>query len=304
MKMIRRGRYTTLSKTLPLIKRELTNMELFLKEQGVCAPHETHQPLGLVPERLNPQNVWLCKSMGITPKELRYFSLMDCMQTQSTWDPVQEQQFERTLTNTKESHFLILKCLKHRQRSVRTLSRDGGTGGHHFCILLLPCQHQWVYITPFCCLKKAGRQGLTLCSLAEMLRLASMPCPTFSSCIAKTTGYMQSTQECPLITWFQLAFLALWDYKIEKTFLSRLLVSEHCPESSLKHTPGISVKEVCLLVLRLYSEGWTSCLPHIQRFQRCFQGIMARNAIFALYLGLFGAHSYFTERSLYTYPEP
>lgn len=60
---------------------------------------------------------------------------------------------------------------------------------------------------------------------------------------------------------------------IREGVLGRLPSPGHCTDSGLKHSPSLSVKEAYLLVLELWPQGQASGMKHVQRLQRCSQGM-------------------------------
>ena len=75
---------------------------------------------------------------------------------------------------------------------------------------------------------------------------------------------------------------------------------EHCTDGGLKHSPSVSVKEACLLILEFWPKRQASGLTHIKEVYRDALREL-KDATFALSLCLATADQYLSERSLSTH---
>ena len=108
----------------------------------ICALYQAPEPLGLALMRWPPKHLALKDHQGWCQRGVRNGdSTLKGLACRLTYLAIQHksQVWKVSRPYMNGIHFLTLKHLLARKKSVRIISRNGSTSSHHFCTFFLTC---------------------------------------------------------------------------------------------------------------------------------------------------------------------
>lgn len=77
------------------VGRDLTRWVLLLDDWRVGTPHQAPMSPRIYTRRMSPQSIWHRKPVGLISKHPKVPSYKGCLQSQSPWDAIRQQKFEK-----------------------------------------------------------------------------------------------------------------------------------------------------------------------------------------------------------------